>query len=379
MSRAEMVAQDLALRFSYARSAEELAALQPDWAALWTLCGALIFQSHGWIANWWKHVPDREGRHLLIACAWQGPRLVALMPLATHRYRGLRMLEWAARDHADYCDLLLHPEAPAGTVEALWQDVSRQAGHDLVLLNRLLPDARAHALAGRQGGITLAPNHRSEVSLRVVGPYPSGEAWFTAQNKKTRQNYRRGLTYLNEGAETAFRLLPDDMPLEPVLARLAALKRAWLERMGLEAPLFDPGTPLLAAFVETLRAAGQLRIFVLERQAEIVAISINFIDRNRMMAFITTYDPAVEKGSPGMVLMVEYIRWAFDHGLELVDFLCGAEDFKSRFASETVTLTSMTGASTLMGTAAITTDRMVESFRRYRAARAERRNSSNAA
>jgi CelD/BcsL family acetyltransferase involved in cellulose biosynthesis len=125
--------------------------------------------------------------------------------------------------------------------------------------------------------------------------------------------------------------------------------------------------------VTVLQQAGQLRVFVLERDGDMVAVSINFVDRNRMMAFVTTYDPAVDKGSPGMVLMVDYIRWAFDNGLELVDFLCGAEDFKSRFASETVTLTSMTGSASLIGHAAVTTDRVVARFRRFRAARAESR------
>lgn len=367
------------LRIDYIRDAEGLAGLRDAWDALWLTCDALIFQSHGWIEAWWTHIPDRDTRQLLIACAWQGSMLVGIMPLATHRHRGLRILEWAARDHADYCDMLIHPQAPAGLARQIWQDVSRQGGYDLVLLNRLLPEARAHDLGLRGAGIVLSPNHRSEMSLRVVGPYANGEAWFSSQNKKTRQNYRRGMTYLNEGAETRFRLLPEDAELGPVLDRLSALKRAWLIRMGLEAPLFDDGAPLLCAFVEALRKTGQLRIFVLERADEIAAISINFVAHNRMMAFITTYDPAVEKGSPGMVLMVDYIRWAFDNGLDLVDFLCGAEDFKSRFASETVTLTSMSGAATLFGTAAITTDRVVERIRRYRAARAEARSDTDAA
>jgi len=368
-----------ALTITFARDAEALAALKPDWQALSLACSAMIFQSHGWIESWWTHLTDRDERKLLIACAWDGSRLIGLMPLAIHRHRGVRILEWAARDHADYCDMLIHPDASPDLAAQLWRAIGQQRGYDLVLLNRLLPDARAHALPHAGGGIALASNHRSEMSLRVTGPHANGEAWFNAQNKKTRQNYRRGATYLAEGATLRFRLLPPETEIAPVLDRLAQLKRAWLVKMGLEAPLFDAGALMLGAFVETLRQAGQLRIFVLERNEETIAISINFVDQNRMMAFVTTYDPAVEKGSPGMVLMVDYIRWAFDKGLDLVDFLCGAEDFKSRFASETVTLTSMAGAATLIGTAAVNADRMVRFVRRYRARLSERSAGARAA
>lgn len=367
------------IRVKIVSTSEALSALGPDWQQLWAACNALIFQSHGWIESWWRHIADRETRQLMIATAWDGPILVGVLPLAIHRHRGVRLLEWAARDHADYCDMLVHPDAPPDVAEAMWNAVNRERGYDLILLNRLLPDARAHVLLNTGERAVLVPNHRSEMSLRVVGPHANGEAWFNAQNKKTRQNYRRGVTYLSEGAELRFRLLPPDAEIAPVLNRLAELKRAWLEKMGLEAPLFDQGAPLLGALVDTLRRAGQLRIFVLERDGETIAISINFVDGKKMMAFVTTYDPAVEKGSPGMVLMVDYIRWAFDHGLDLVDFLCGAEEFKSRFASEMVTLTSMAGAASLVGTAALTTDRLVRLIRTCRAELAERRAKTEAA
>ncbi|MCZ8376059.1 MAG: GNAT family N-acetyltransferase [Beijerinckiaceae bacterium] len=366
-------------RVEIVSTAEALSALEPDWQQLWAACGALIFQSFGWIESWWLNVADRETRQLMIATAWDGPMLVGILPLAIHRHRGLRLLEWAARDHADYCDMLVHPAASPGVAGAMWNAVNRRRGFDLILLNRLLPDARAHALLTSGERPVLMPNHRSEMSLRVVGPHADGEAWFNAQNKKSRQNYRRGVAYLSEGAELRFRLLPPDAEIEPVLTRLSALKRAWLEKMGLEAPLFDQDAPLLGALVDTLRKAGQLRIFVLERDGETIAISINFVDGKTMMAFVTTYDPAVEKGSPGMVLMVDYIRWAFDNGLDLVDFLCGAEDFKSRFASETVTLTSMAGAASLFGKAALTTDRLVRFVRTCRAGLAERHAGARAA
>lgn len=172
---------------------------------------------------------------------------------------------------------------------------------------------------------------------------------------------------MEEAGELRFRLMGPDEPLEPVLARVAALKRAWLERHGRASDLFDEGAPALAALVAVMRRLGILHVFVLELAGTIVAVSINVVQRRRMMAFITTYDPEFERASPGMVLMMDYIQWSIDQGLEMVDFMCGGEDFKRRFATESERLDSVTGARTLVGRLAMLADNAGHAFRNWRA------------
>jgi CelD/BcsL family acetyltransferase involved in cellulose biosynthesis len=145
------------------------------------------------------------------------------------------------------------------------------------------------------------------------------------------------------------------------------LKRLWLARNGLAAPLFDERSQALAAFARVLAANGLLRIFVLERDGVIIAISLNFVQNGSMMAYLTSYDPEYERASPGMVLMVDYIRWSIDQGVALVDFLCGAEEFKGRFAGESVTLDSYVAARTYRGRAAVVADRLVHRLKALRA------------
>jgi CelD/BcsL family acetyltransferase involved in cellulose biosynthesis len=116
-----------------------------------------------------------------------------------------------------------------------------------------------------------------------------------------------------------------------------------------------------------MRRLGILHIFVLELADTVVAISINVVQRRRMMAFITTYDPEFERASPGMVLMMDYIQWSIDQGLSMVDFLCGGEDFKRRFATQAVTLDSVSGARTLLGRLAVLADGAQHAIRSRRA------------
>ena len=353
-------------RLEIVRSAERFAAIEPAWTRLWRRAEGLIFQSHDWISAWWTHAADKHRRGLLIALAWNGDELVGVLPLATHRSRGLRMLEWAAKDHTDYCDALLAPDCPDGLLQRLWDHLSDAGGFDLVLLNRMLPDAQARRLLDVRGRVLLATNHRSEVSVRISGSWADGAAWFDEQSKKTRQNYRRATKHLTELGETKFRLVPLDEDLSPHLERLAALKRKWLARNSLQSDLFDEESSTLAALVDVLKAAGLLRVFVLECKGVVIAISINFVQAGAMMAFVTTYDPDFERGSPGMVLMMDYIQWSIDNGLTCVDFLCGAEAFKQRFATHSVTLASGMGTRTLPGAVMLFADRARYSFRQAR-------------
>ena len=346
-------------RLEIVRSTERLDAVGPAWTDLWRRAGGLVFQSHAWVAAWWATVPDRRRRRLHVVLCWHGETLLAVLPLATCRRRGFRLLEWAAKDYTDYGDVLAAPDCEPAALRRMWDRVSSAGGFDLIYLNRLLPDARARALLdpATARSIRLRPNHRRDASLRVANVWPSGEAWFGAQSKKTRQNYRRGQKVMAERGALRFRLLPADEPLGPVLERLCALKRKCLAGQALRSALFDHGAPALSALVQVLADTGVLRLFVLECDGVMVAVSVNFVQAGSMMAFVTTYDPDVERGSPGMVLMMDYIRWSIDRGLHTIDFLCGAEPFKTRFATRSVTLGSVVGTRTLAGAAAMMVDR----------------------
>ncbi|MBU1307033.1 MAG: GNAT family N-acetyltransferase [Alphaproteobacteria bacterium] len=355
--------------------AARLADVGPAWNDLWSQTGGLIFQSHAWISGWWNTAPDRDQRQLRVGLLWDAGRLVAVMPLCVTRRRRLRFLEWAANSHSDYEDILAAPDCPPAALARLWAQLTQLGGFDIALLNRLRPDARAHGLLTSSIGAPLRPNHRSEVAYRVVSTLGSGAAWFNGQSKKTRKHYRHGHNTIAEAGTTQFRLLGADEPLEPVLARVAVLKREWLIARGHTSNLFDDGDQTLAALVNALAHAGILRIFVLEVDGVIAAISINFEQHGVMMAFITTFDPRFERASPGSLLMTDYITWSFDNGLHTVDFLCGAEAFKSRFATDHIVLTTMVAPGSLLGRTVLLLDSARHRFVQWRAARAAQKSS----
>lgn len=355
-------------RMEIIRTAEQLAAIAVAWDALWQRLDGLVFQNHAWISAWWGAAPDRQERALRIGLIWDGGNLVAVMPMAISRRKGLRFLEWAAASYTDYGDILVAPECSEQSVQRLWDQLCSLGGFDLVFLGRLLPHAAARKLMAddASGRITLRSNHRTEMSYRVAGEWQQGAQWFDGQSKKARQNYRRGVKLIEQSGAFRFRLLAADEPVGPVLDRLSVLKRKWLEDHALQSDLFVEGNATLNALVEVMAKAGILRIFVVECKDTIIAMSINFVQHGTMMAFVTTYDPAFERASPGAILITDYIRWSLDHGLPMVDFLCGAESFKQRFATQSVCLTSMIGAWTIRGRVALIVDGVRQTVKRLR-------------
>lgn len=355
-------------RLEIVRSLERLHEVGPVWEALWMEADALVFQGHAWIAAWWGAVPDRDRRELFVVLAWRGDTLQAVLPLATCRWYGVRVLEWAAKDYTDYCDGLLRPGVDRDLLRRMWDHAVASGGFDAAYLTHVLPTAAATVFTDRGLGSAggLRPYHRQASSLRVVGPFASSQTWFDSHSGNARRNYRRSLKALGENAKVRFRLLPPDEPIGPALQRCAELKRAWCERNGLVAPLFDEDSPMFAALVGVLADKKLLRIFTLERDGVIVAMTVNFMQHDIMMAYVTTYDAAFERASPGTILLFDYIRWSIDHGATTIDFLCGDEDYKHRFANQRVTLKSFAAGRSLLGNAALSADRAVHRVKRLR-------------
>lgn len=342
------------------RTTARLREIGPAWTALWSSADASIFQSHAWVLAWWLTAMDKERRQLHIGLAWRDGELGAVLALSAVRKRGLRVLEWAAKDHSDYCDALIAPDLDrTAVICALWTQVVAEGRFDLIYLSHVLPNAAIRALFDHAsaGAPFLRRTHRRQTNLRIAIQWPSGDAWFQSLPAKVRQNYNRRRRLLSKEGELVFRQCGPDEPLRPIIDRLAEAKRKWLTSQGLRSSLIaDDNAPLLA-FVKVLAEAGILRLFLLECGGQIVAGSINFVQRQTMMVYMPSYDQKYERASPGTLLMTDYIRWSIDHGAREIDFLCGDEEYKRKLASFSVELDSFMRARTLAGAAAITFDR----------------------
>ena len=277
----------------------------------------------------------------------------AILPLSIVKRHGLRILQWAAKDHSDYCDAIASADANQGdSVNHLWRGLVEIGGFDLIYLNHIAPDAAIRPILQQSAIIRLHEIDRPEACLKICGGSASGDEWFRTLSRNARHHYTRGNRYLSNEGSVVFRQWSGAEPLDPIIDRIAALKQHWLARRRLQSTLFSNASAPLKAFVRVMAEAGILRLSLMECGDLIVAGSINFVHDSKLMGYLSSYDEAYKKTSPGTNLMINYVRQAFDDGLNEVDLLRGDEEYKRKFATERVKLTTYIGGRTSIGLAA---------------------------
>ena len=345
-------------------SAEQLKAVGPAWNALWHRTGADIFQRFEWISTWAEQVSSRRDISLLIAVAWHADRLVAVIPCSVRRRHGVRSLEWAADTLTDYCDALVEP-SPQGRQAQLecWDRLQRAGAFDLVLLRQIRPDAAFHSIL--RANPALSARDRKEECYHVRNEWPDGEAYFRSLGKKGRNNHLRGKRILADlGGDIAFCAHTAPQDAAQLLDQTQALKRAWLSERHPDSPLLQGDDAVLRAVLDAVLPTGLVAIFALHCGGKPTATSVNFVYQNKMQAYLTAYDPRYERASPGTILIVEYTKWAFDRGLQSVDFLRGDEPFKLRLANGVTILQEFVGNRTFKGRVAIAARRLQQRLTR---------------
>ena len=218
-------------------------------------------------------------------------------------------------------------------------------------------------LDGRRQGVKLTPSHRSARSLQVCNDKPDGHLWFRGLSKKARNNHTRGLRIVGETGLVAVSVSEPGDAIDAVVERMIQLKQQWLIDTGQSNQILNNDAVILRALVKELVRQRALWVFSIHCGDVLVAGSLNIVSGDiragddmsamRMQAFFAAYDPRFDRASPGTLVMVEYLMWAFDRGIAEVDFLCGEEDYKFKFANKQVDLVSYVGARTLMGRLAL--------------------------
>jgi CelD/BcsL family acetyltransferase involved in cellulose biosynthesis len=357
----------VSLRTEIVSNASRFGDVGPSWRDLWTRCGGFIFQSHDWIGGWLSGVAERRDIKLQIALAWEGDELRGVMPCAVHRRSGLRVLIWAAQLFSDYCDCLVDPNsAQDGVVPLLWDCLRQYGGFDLISLQQLRPDAICRPFLDQLAseGSRLQYGERRERCMRIENRWKDGEAFFRSLNKKGRNNHTRGKRILAEiGGDVSFQVAEPGKDAAPLLDEVLRLKQIWLRINDPSSPLLGPDAGVLRGVLDRALRSGMAQIFLLKCGGKIAAASVNFVYGGRMEAYFTAYDAAFDRASPGTILIVEYARWSFDHGLRHVDFLRGEEAFKFRMANAETVISSFAGSRTLMGQLAVSGHRWLSRWR----------------
>ncbi|HET6520447.1 MAG TPA: GNAT family N-acetyltransferase [Geminicoccaceae bacterium] len=313
-------------------AAGELAALAPEWSALWRRCPtATAFQSPAWLIPWWRHFGNDR---LLVLTVRAGGELVGALPLYVFEeppaHRKLLPLGIGI---SDYMDGLFDPawaKPAAGAALAHLPRASR--AWDVCELHQLPPGSAllaADAPPGLADG-TVPGEPCLAVSLPGDAPeLPRGLPHRMAANLRYygRRALRAGRVRFERATADTLPALLDD------LFRLHAA--AWAAR-GQPGGVLADGT--LRRFhrdaAPALFAEGIARLHLLRLDGRPIAGCYGFTANGRACAYLTGFDPAHARLSPGSLVLAHAMEEAIRDGAAAFDFLRGPEPYKYHWGPE---------------------------------------------
>jgi CelD/BcsL family acetyltransferase involved in cellulose biosynthesis len=308
------------------RAGDALAALAPDWWALWERCpSASPFRTPAWLVAWWGAFAHGT---LLALAARDGGQLSALLPLYVERVAGgARRLSLLGTGVSDYMGALVAPGADDALDALLAHAAGRADLWDVAEFEQLAP---GEPLARARWPW---PAHdRLEVQEACpVAPLPGDADEFLARlpprfRSRITGRYPRRLGGIGELEHVVAG--PDDV--DGTVADLCRLHTARRAARGLDTPLASPDMQgFLQRAAAGFAARGLLRLHALRLSGRRIGVVMVFAARKRACAYLGAFAPEFENYSPGVLLLWYAIRTAIEDGALEFDFLRGREPYKS--------------------------------------------------
>lgn len=164
---------------------------------------------------------------------------------------------------------------------------------------------------------------------------PTWDAFMSAYPSKLRVNLRGRRKQLREQGVVTFEMADSAGDQAAVIDWCLRQKQAWLKQRDKSSDWFY--RPETRAFL--LEAAsvkdgiGRLGLFALKLDGVTVAATIVTIDRERIEGYVTSFDPAYSRFSPGNLLIQDVAQWGFERQL-VFDMRTLKSDYKERWANQ---------------------------------------------
>jgi CelD/BcsL family acetyltransferase involved in cellulose biosynthesis len=331
----------------------ELAAISSEWRALHAQASR-PFQEYGWHLAWFNTLGKTDGRKPHVLTAWEGERLVGVMPLAWRRYKGARLLEWSGAKVTDYCDTILDARADRRRIlDKMWAHLTSIGGFDVLRFGQVRADAQVRVLLDE---LNLWMETAEEAySMPVM--WADGESWLASQSPKSRARIRRGLRRMDE-LGMHFRVWKPGEPLQPILEATIRQKQHWVAKRRVKSFISEPeGAEFVRQLAEQMALSGSLHLSYLEANGAVVATHFGFYRAGTFYYYMPTYDDSYAHQRVGTLLLDTLIRWCCDQGAQRFDMLLGAHEYKDAYGVQAAPVQTLVYGRGLLGNAAVTTYR----------------------
>jgi CelD/BcsL family acetyltransferase involved in cellulose biosynthesis len=285
-------------------------------------CPFLLF---GWLSEWWRHYG--AGARLDVHVARRGTRLVGALPLVAKPFGGMVVARFPGAELSPLVDLLV-ADAEGSRIARGLLELSAEAGYDAVDVFGLPRDSRLAAAAGPR--LKLIERIEAPVLDLTRGWEETYRAKTTSKRRTFHRRCRRLLSELGRLEVTVARDVDDlTRALEEAFALHELRWRGRPDRSEFATPR---GKPFHRAAIRALAGVDVPRIVTLRIDGRPIAFHYYFALCGRMYVHRLAFDPSFGRFSPGLLNTFDAIETACAEGLETVEFLGGAEQYKLSLA-----------------------------------------------
>jgi CelD/BcsL family acetyltransferase involved in cellulose biosynthesis len=324
----------LDLRGEFLQGKEGIESISRDWDELFTRAkDAPAFFSRAWIRTFIKH--NRfNGTPCLIA-VWNGPKLVALLPLTVRSICGIRIGCPIGTSEPSFLGLLLdpeYPEAAAVAAETWIREKVAHAFHNKHLSS--LDDATYSFVAelNRRGFVCREGYKRISHYIELGCSFDE-----YLQKKITKGKRRYKLRYeekklFKSGDVKVTRYIGKDIPGE-IHQRIAKIQNeSWMKKRG--AAIL--GQPFYQNLLTNMAEAGLSSVWLMTIDGEDAAFACAFITHGKLYYHWPAFKLKFESGlSIGQMLLMQIIRDACNEKIQFFDFEHGEAEYKRFWANKT--------------------------------------------
>lgn len=322
----------MSLRVERVESVAALEAIETEWRELWQRDPAATpFESPEWLLPWTRHLWD--GGKLRVLAVRNGSDLVALAPLFLWGFGSrpeIVRVSFLGSGVTDYLGMTADPAYSMAAARVVLEELANTAGEwSVCAFEELRPGSTLLRSEPPPGLIV----RNAPSSVCPVASVPrSFEQFLAGLPHKFRKNLRQAETRLRQnGAEFNTAGTSEVPDIMRALFRLHAAR--WSERS-------EPGmlaSERLQQFhldaAGRLAGSGLLRLNAIRLDGSVIAAQYNLWRGGRLYYYLSGFDPAYARYSPGAALLAWSIRSAIAEGAAELDFLRRREEYKRQWGA----------------------------------------------
>lgn len=333
------------------RGPEGLRVLARDWRTLYAAAALpeQVFLSEPWISLWQQHyLPAGTGDALVLITCREHGRLTLVWPLLEVQRLGLKLLKWAGEPVSQYGDVLVErSERTAGLLEAAWQRIL-SLDPDALVLRKTRVSSVAAAFLKTKGVFVSEADRAPFIDLSGFTSVAAQAERYSAKDRKNRRRHRKRL---GELGPLGFQWLSPSAQAGTLAHTAVLMKREWLQQRGRISKAFTDRRieSFLASALSGAQEGLDGRVGVITVAERPAALLVGFLNKGYYAGFLTAYDDAFERHSPGSLLFEDAIAAAIGERMTCFDLLAPADGYKSDWSSAEVAIEDLCLPLTIAG------------------------------